>query len=79
MKRLLMWLCCLLLPATVLAEALPVYPYAFSGEVVARYDTETLRYTVESFDYENATCYASKIWTAAPPRRCWCAAWARRR
>ena len=69
MKRLLLLLCCLLLPAAALADAQPVYPYAFSGKVIATYDSETLRYTVESFTYATATCYVSKIWMADPGRQ----------
>ena len=59
----LTWACCL----TALAEA--PYPYAFSGEVVAAYDSPTLQYTVESFEYESASCYVSKIWMADPGRQ----------
>ena len=66
MKRFLAWLCCLLLPVTALCEA---YPYEFAGEVVAAYDSPTLRYTVEAFNYEGAACYASKIWMADPGRQ----------
>lgn len=50
-------------------EPLPVYPYAFSGKVVASYDTPTLRYTVESFYYQYASCYVAKIWMADPGRQ----------
>ena len=66
MKRLLMILMLCLLPAAAMAEALPVYPYAFTGETVSTYDTETLRYTVESFAYESANCYVAKIWMVDP-------------
>lgn len=67
MKRLLMLLLCLALPAAALADA--PYSYGFSGEVVAAYDTETLKYSVESFTYENAACYVSKVWMADPGRQ----------
>ena len=69
MKRLLILLCCLALPAAALADALPVYDYTFSGSVVATYDTETLKYSVESFYYQYAQCYVSKIWMADPGRQ----------
>ena len=67
MKRLLMLLLCLALPAAALADS--PYSYGFSGEVVAAYDTETLKYSVESFTYENAACYVSKVWMADPGRQ----------
>ena len=66
MKRLITLMLICLLPAAALSEPLPVYPHTFSGEIVAAYDTETLRYTVEAFTYEDADCYVSKIWMADP-------------
>ena len=50
-------------------EPLPDYPYSFSGSVVASYESPTLRYTVESFDYEDAACYVAKLWMADPGRQ----------
>lgn len=69
MKRLMLLLLCLMLPAAALADPLPVYPHGFSGEVVATYDTQSLKYSVESFTYENAVCYVSKVWMADPGRQ----------
>ena len=67
MKRLMILFLCAALPAAALAEGF--YPYAYSGEIVAAYDTETLKYTVESFTYEDAACYVSKVWMADPGRQ----------
>lgn len=66
MKRLILFLLCLMLPALALGEALPVYPYTFSGTEVSRYESETLRITVEEFEYEGGQCYVSKIWMRSP-------------
>ena len=66
-KRLMILLLCLALPAAALAE--DFYPYEFYGEVVAAYDTDTLRYSVQSFTYEGALCYATKVWMADPGRQ----------
>ena len=67
MKRIMLWLLCFMLPAAALGEGF--YPYSFSGKVVASYDTESLKYSVESFTYENAACFVSKIWMADPGRQ----------
>lgn len=69
MKRLVLLLLCLFLPVCALGEALPVYPHAFSGEEVSRYESETLHIAVERFQYEGTTCYVSKIWMADPGRQ----------
>ena len=69
MKRLTLLLTCLLLPVAALADPLPFYPYTFSGKVAATYDTPTLKYSVESFYYQNASCYVAKIWMADPGRQ----------
>ena len=63
-KRLIVCFLCLMLPVAALAEGF--YPYDFSGEVVASYDTDSLRYSVEAFTYEDAACYVSKVWMADP-------------
>lgn len=68
-KRLFALLAALLLPVTALAETLPFYDYAFSGEVVAAYESPTLRYSVERLTYEKAACYVTKIWMADPGRQ----------
>lgn len=60
---------CLGWPTARAEEPLPVYPYTFSGSVVATYDTPTLKYTVESFYYQYASCYVAKIWMADPGRQ----------
>ena len=73
-RRLLTLLAAILLTgclvgAAAAEEPLPVYPYTFSGNPVATYDTPTLKYTVESFYYQYASCYVAKIWMADPGRQ----------
>lgn len=68
MKRLILLLLCLLLPACALGE-LPVYPYTFSGEEISRYESETLDISVERFLYEGTVCYVSKVCMADPGRQ----------
>lgn len=50
-------------------DALPPCDYAFSGEVVRSYDSESLRFTVEQFQWNEARCFLSKIWMADPGRQ----------
>lgn len=73
MKRVLLVLLCLLLPLMAAAEsmsiALPVAEYDVKGlNVVRRYDTPTLKYTVESFKVgpNNASTYVTKLWMKDP-------------
>ncbi len=69
MKKLILWLLVMLFPVCALGEALPVYPYTFSGEEVSRYEAESLHIVVETFQYEGATCYVSKICMADPGKQ----------
>ena len=69
MKKLILWLLVMLLPICALGEALPVYPYTFSGEEVSRYEAESLHIVVEKFQYEGTTCYVSKICMADPGKQ----------
>ncbi|MBQ8556815.1 MAG: phosphodiester glycosidase family protein [Clostridia bacterium] len=68
MRRLAILLLLLFLPLTALAEApLPVYPYTFSGdEEIAVHENNTLWWRIESFTYEGAKCYLTKVWMADP-------------
>lgn len=69
MKKLLLWLMLMLLCSSCLAETLPVYDYTFQGRVHRVYESETLRFTLESFDYEGTLCYVTKLWMADPGRQ----------
>lgn len=55
----------------VQAEDAPLPPctYTFSGEVVRSYDSDSLRFTVEQFQWNETRCYLSKIWMADPGRQ----------
>ena len=69
MKKLLVWLMLLMLCSSCLAEGLPVYDYTFEGKVKRTYDSETLKFTLESVSYEGALCYVTKVWMADPGRQ----------
>ena len=43
--------------------------YQFSGKKQRSYDSETLKYSVESFEYHGAFCYLSKIWMQDPGKQ----------
>lgn len=47
----------------------PPAEYSFSGKQVRSYDSETLKYSVESFEYNKAFCYLSKIWLQDPGKQ----------
>lgn len=50
--------------------AKPVYPYEWKGNTVhRRYDSETLKYTVETCDIEGTACYLTKVWMQDPGRQ----------
>lgn len=69
MRKLLLILLVLLLPALCLGEEaspLPVYPYEFSGEIVAEHVSDSLLWRIESFREGKVTCYLTKIWMADP-------------
>lgn len=60
----------LLLPAACLAEALPFYDYAWTTKINRRhYDSDTLKYTVESTRIYNTKCFVTKVWMADPGRQ----------
>ncbi|MBQ8312712.1 MAG: phosphodiester glycosidase family protein [Clostridia bacterium] len=69
MKKLLVWLLVLMLCSTALAEPLPQWAHNFEGKVVHSYDSDTLKYTVERFSYEQVRCYVTKLWMAEPGRQ----------
>lgn len=72
MKRfsaLLIALSMLFLALPALGEALPVRTYDFSGRRVVQYESDTLRYDIERFEYEGARCYLTKLWMADPGRQ----------
>lgn len=52
--------------SSALGEARPAWDYAFSGKVVRSYDSDSLCFTVEQFQYNEARCYLTKIWMADP-------------
>lgn len=54
-------------PAAMAADVpLPPHAYTFSGETVRSYDSDTLCFTVEQFQWNESRCYLSKIWMADP-------------
>lgn len=65
MLLILLMLCC----TAALAEPLPEYAYAFSGEVVESYDSPTLRFDVERVELADTLCYVTKVWMAEPGRQ----------
>ena len=45
----------------------PVYPYTWKGnKVVRRYETDTLKYTVETTSIQGCKCYVTKVWMKSP-------------
>ena len=72
MKKILCLLLCLVLALIASAaaeEPEPQAEYAFSGKVQRRYDSESLKYTVERFKIDGTLCYLSKIWVQDPARQ----------
>ena len=50
----------------------PVFPpeeYEFSKRVSARYESDTLIYTIESFTLDSVLCLLTKVWVADPERQ----------
>ncbi|MBE5779517.1 MAG: phosphodiester glycosidase family protein [Clostridiales bacterium] len=47
----------------------PFYEYAFSGEVVAGFSSDSLTWQIEHFQLEETECYLTKIWMADPGRQ----------
>ncbi len=69
--RILLAVMLLLLPVFSCAgeESFPVRGYEFSGTVKRSYDSDTLKYTVESFRLYGERCYLSKIWMQDPGKQ----------
>lgn len=53
----------LLFCSAALAEE---FPYAFSGEAVRTYSSDSLEISMESFTYGDAQCYLTKVWMLSP-------------
>jgi len=72
MKRLICLLLCLLLPAVVWGEELEIYPqreYEFNHRAYRSYDSETLKYKMETFNIHGVRCYLTKVWVRDPARQ----------
>ncbi|MBE5804221.1 MAG: phosphodiester glycosidase family protein [Clostridiales bacterium] len=69
MKKLLVLLLLLMLCVSAAAEPLPPREYSFQGQVKRTYESDTLKFTVERFSYEQTLCYVTKIWMADPGRQ----------
>lgn len=41
-------------------------PYTFSGKVIRTYTSDSLDISMESFDWEDARCYLTKVWMLSP-------------
>lgn len=50
-------------------EALPVYPYAEEGDLVAEHTSDTLRWRIERSEVEGVTVYLTRICLADPGRQ----------
>ena len=51
-------------------EAYPPETYDFSGKrISARYESDTVRYTIESFTLDSIPCLLTKIWVRDPERQ----------
>lgn len=60
----------LLLPAYAEeALPLPVYPHAYSGEVVAEHASDSLVWSIEKCKVDKTTVYVTKVWMADPGRQ----------
>ncbi len=71
MKRLICRLLVLLMiPLAALGEeALPVREYDFDHPSYRTYDSETLKYKIETFRVRGVRCYLTKIWVRDPARQ----------
>lgn len=71
MKKMCALVLALMLPLCALAEApLPQWDWTFKGtKIAAEYDSPSLKFTVERFEYEGARCYLSKVWMQDPGRQ----------
>ena len=63
-------LCMLLLTASALGEAcFTLDETRFGGTIVKSYESETLVYTIERFDYEGTRCYFTSVWMRDPAQQ----------
>ena len=71
MKKLIcLLLCMLMLPTICRGEAaFPCREYEFTHRAVRSYDSETLKYRVESFVVKRVRCYLVKVWMQDPGRQ----------
>ena len=73
MKRAMLMILCLalLIPAFSMAEE-EVYPpreYEFTHKAYRLYDTETLKYKIETFNIHGIRCFLTKIWMQDPGKQ----------
>jgi len=75
MRKLMILLVCLFLltASSALAQQgaapLPPYDHTFFGELIAAHDSDTLKWQIEQFAYEEAECYLTKVWMADPGKQ----------
>lgn len=63
----LAWLMLCLFPFCALADALPFYDYSWqTGEIRRKYESDSLRYTVEPTRIYNTKCFVTKVWMQEP-------------
>ena len=61
---------CVLLMSCALAEGhLSAEPSQDEGKIVRIYESETLDFTVERFEYDGARCYLTRLWMQDPARQ----------
>ena len=71
MKRIICLLLCLLtlLGAAAGEEICPPREYEFTHKAVRSYDSETLKYRLESFVVKRVRCYLVKLWMQDPGKQ----------
>ncbi|MBQ9210945.1 MAG: phosphodiester glycosidase family protein [Clostridia bacterium] len=63
-------LCLALLPLFALGEEVfPPREYAFDHKAYREYDSETLKYKIETFLVQGVRCYLTKVWVQDPARQ----------
>ena len=68
--RLLLLLLCLMTPLSALGgEVLPPREYDFSHKAYMSYDSETLKYRIETFKIKGVRSYLVKLWMQDPARQ----------
>ncbi len=50
-------------------ETLPVYQATMGGKEQAAYESETLKWRIESFGYEDARCFLTSVWMKEPGKQ----------